>query len=275
MSDLYQVYRKDKKKRERAIRNLTIDNPGGSTSITYRDPLTGQVVTSNVNNLSSAENRIGVRNTNAMADAKEYLINRINQQQEQLELDYVDINWIRENQLPNAQQNSFGQYGIWNPDSQSYNYVSEDAWLANAQQGNQRRINEGYFRGQALNEFIGGNAHSHEFLRRGGNSAQAFMNNIYDAFAQVASATYGNLYGAAFDSVGQSLLAAELTGRAAQDAQKTIETQVFETEKRQQALRESIGKADEVFRKTKRKFANKNNKKAKARFGGFRKDTPL
>ena len=286
IGDLHQVYKKDKRKRERAIRSLgDVDMPGKATTISYRDPLTGRRVTHNVGGQTSAEDVMGVRNTNAWADAREWIVNRINAQQEAYHDLVLTEDWIRDNQMSSWQSREVGgqtQYLLsTDPTSGVQNWGTYEERLAQQTSANSATDQWSHI---ALNEFFGGNNMTLAFFRgnvEGGNEASDYTramgsltaNRMYDAFADIVSSTYGNLYQAGFDSIGQSILAAELTGKSVQGAQETIEAQAYKSEEQQKALRKSITQANELFQKSKRKL-RKTDKKPKARFGGFRKDTP-
>ena len=276
IGDLHEVYRKDKKKRERAIKTLGMDDlPGRSTTVSYRDPITGESITHNVGGDLSAMGRIGARETDAQAKAYEWISDRVQAQQNMYNDLVRTTEFIDENQLQSLREGGiqwarpvFGgwQYNIG--DQNNPLWVTEGAAINHYQQRNLQTYSQ-----TALNEFFGGNDQTLAFFQSGSANAQAVVHNLYDAFSQIASSTYGNLYEAAFDTVGQSLLSAELTGGAVEKAKGTLEAQSFKAFEQQKALRKSIGEATELFHKTKSRL-RKRRKTPKARFGGFRKDVP-
>tara|TARA_R100001443_G_scaffold82830_1_gene89703 strand:- start:3514 stop:4767 length:1254 start_codon:yes stop_codon:yes gene_type:complete len=280
IGDLHKVYKKDKQKRERAIKALEMETPETGQTISYRDPLTGKRVTHNVGGEFSAENRMGVRNTDAYGQAREWIANRINQQQEAYHDMVLTEDWIRDNQMSDWQSREWGgqtQYLLnTNPTTDQETWGTYEEML-NLQTS--RNSNTDQWSHIALNEFFGGNDITLKFFRNQNDemdvSSQAWSTtqNLYDAFASIASSTYGNLYDAGFNTVGQSMLASELTGKSVQDAEETMTAQSFKAQDQQKALRKSLKQANELFQKTKGKL-RKNDKQPKARFGGFRKDTP-
>lgn len=266
IGDLHKVYKKDKQKRERAISSLQgVELPGEKTTVNYRDPITGKTITHNLGSDLSALNRIGERETDAQGFSFDWIQNRIQSQQDSYNELTQTGDWIIENQLNNYQS----QENWWGT-----SYLIDDEWVPENQAiENFQQSNPDTFAFTAFNEFFGGNDQTLQFFQSGSNHASATMLNVYDAFAKISSSTYGNLYGAAFDTVGQSLLASELTGKSIEETGTLLENQAYQAETQQKALRKSIQDAGEIFQKTKGKL-RKKDKKPKARFGGFRKDTP-
>ena len=224
------------------------------------------------------------KETDAHAKAYEWIVNRVDQQQQYYnELvtsnAYIDETWLEQFRGTERHRNGWGDsageyFNIgrnWDQEEGEYtddhwvNYSGAETYYSNLGLRNARN--------SALNEFMGGNDQTLMFFNSGSSHAQATRHNLFDAFAQISSSTYGNLYGAAFDSIGQTLLSSELSGKAVSEASLTLENQTAKTFEQQKALRKSIGQASKLFQKSKGKF-RKTKKKPKARFGGFRKDTP-
>lgn len=272
IGDLHKVYRKDKQKRERAIKSLQSGTvPGEKTTVSYRDPITGETVSHNLGSGLSAVNRVGERETDAQSKSFEWIQNRVQAQQNTYDDMVVGEDWIRENQLANMQQRTTQsgqtQYNV----GQSTN---QDIWLSESEAiARQQHFNPTAFQHTAFNEFFGGNDQTLQFFQYGSDQAQTTMLNVYDAFSRISSSTYGNLYSAAFDTVGQSLLTSELTGKSMGETNTLLEDQAYKAAQQQKSLRASIEDSTTLFHKTKGKLRKKRTT-PKARFKGFREDTP-
>tara|TARA_R100000664_G_scaffold9791_1_gene16297 strand:- start:35598 stop:36857 length:1260 start_codon:yes stop_codon:yes gene_type:complete len=275
MGDLTRAYTKEKRKRQRAISTLSVDAPGGDTTVSYRDPITGKQVTHAVGQLESASDRIGLKNTNAYQGAYDYITRRIGEQQAIYDNLVVQDDWILDNQLSQLET---GQDFFGNTTYRMPLPVDEDGnstWMGEAEATEWFRWQNPYsYRMTALNEFFGGSGETHQFFQEGSDDARALANNLFHSFATVAGGTYGNLYDAAFNSVGSSLLQSEMTARSVDETKTLMADQVAAAEEQQKKLRKSVSDMTEVFHKNKRKLSGSKRKTPKARFKGFRKDTP-
>lgn len=275
LGDLHSSYKKSKKRRQMAASRMDVNELTGGTTISFRDPITGEVVTHNRGQVTAAS-AMGVMNVDAWQEAFEGVQSRVDTRQQQYDSWAVDADRLNTLLDDNEQTDSDTWQTFWirpgcfptenNPTG--CRIYDRDQAYTELEHYEARSI-----RHQAFNELVGGNDATLAFLQSGSGFSQSYRQGIYGGLADIISSTYGNLYSASFDTLGATLLSAELTGKSVDEATTMYEEQKFKTTEHQKALRESLKGLDLAFNKAKRKFGKKD-KDAKAMFGGFRKDVP-
>ena len=262
--DLYRRFQQTKREREKARASLVVGElEAKSPSVVMIDPLTGEEISTGMGVTYRPEQRLGVRNTNAWADARNAVIGKINERQGILDTEAYDAGYEYGQSLWDNASEAHCQYGLRSVYGQCRSREGAGAYV-----GNQRR--QGVHR-KAFNDFIGGSGGSLQFLQTESQSAQ-WMDSVYDAMADTISSTYGNFYSSSYQAMGDMINQAALLTGDVESMKKTLTEQKYAASKQKKLLDESLRGLGEIYSKARRGMQS-GSRKRKAMFKGFRQST--
>ncbi len=272
MGDLTNKFQKIKRARQRAASDLEVASIGQGATVSYRDPLTGEMVTRNQYRSANPDDYMDAMNTDSFNAMRDFFKRRVQQ----------DADWITNfetEQFTSAMENVFADVGLggYNPNQSinlaDYGYegiIQSGPALYESLINRYQDLQSGDFsfapwaKGQALRQFIGSDVNI---------AGTPEENLLYSELASMASITYGNLYRSAYDSMANILSSVNTGFGSALDAQVATEEQKFVAQEQQKALRQSIRKLGESFSRGKQRLLPKE-KEPLARFTGFQGGRP-
>jgi len=272
MADLTNKFQKIKRARQRAASDLEVASIGQGATVSYKDPLTGEMVTRNQYRSESPDDYMDTMNTDSFNAMRDFFKRRVQQ----------DADWITNfetEQFTSAMENVLDTIGLegYNPyetiSLEDYGYEGLSTLGPRTYRNlldQYERLREGDFsyaafgKNQALRQFIGSDVSL---------VGTAEEDLLYSELASMASTTYGNLYRSAYEAMGNVLSTVNIGFGSALDAQVATEEQKFVAQEQQKALRQSIRKLGESFSRGKQRLLPKE-KEPLARFTGFQGGRP-